>query len=183
MLKIISFKPPAAAGLVFDLPALAFRVAGIHPEEFGSEQSRFFAAGAGPYLHDGVRLVIRVLGKQKDHHGLLELLRFGRHFRKLAFGQFDQLVILVVRDDLFAVLDGRLGVLEGAPGLHHVLQVFVAAGQFAQTLGVGGGLGQPELFFDLSYLSFLGSYVEYFHALRQEQKKRSPQPVKIKRAS
>jgi len=49
----------------FDLPALAFRITGVHPENVGYEQRGFVAACSGADFEDDVSLVVRVFGNEE----------------------------------------------------------------------------------------------------------------------
>ena len=73
--------PPTAdslAGRDFHFPALRFRVAGVHAENFGGEQRGFVAARAGADFEHDVLLVVGIFGQQQNFQVLLDLhdLRF-----------------------------------------------------------------------------------------------------------
>ena len=73
----------------FGLPALRRSVALVHAEQIAGEQSRLVAAGAGADFEDGVVIVHRVLGNQREANLAVEfrqpLLQCGLFgFRHLA---------------------------------------------------------------------------------------------------
>ena len=49
----------------FHFPALRFRVARVHAEKFGGEESRFVAAGSGANFHDDVLVVVGIFRQQQ----------------------------------------------------------------------------------------------------------------------
>jgi hypothetical protein len=134
-------------------PALRFRVARVHAEEFAGEERRLVAAGAGADLDDHVLLVVRVLGDQQEFQFALHgfpprcecVLFIVRHLLHLRFVRFDEqllrllqafldfLPLAIFRHD-FRKLGIRLGELLVARG---ILEYF-RRGKLARQLVVAG---------------------------------------------
>ena len=77
----------------FDLPALARRVALVHPEEIAGKQRRLRTAGAGADFKDGALFVGRVLRQKQDLHLLLERLDALLDLRLFHLGKVAHLAI------------------------------------------------------------------------------------------
>ena len=60
-----------------DLPAPPLGEAGVHAEQIGREQRRFFAARAGADLEDDVLVVVGILGHEQHFERLLQPLLLG----------------------------------------------------------------------------------------------------------
>src|SRR5579859_1022701 len=82
----------------FHLPALRFRITGVHAENLGGKQGRLIAAGPRPDFEHDVLLVIRIFGKKQNFQFFLYardsslqlvefLLSIGAHLRVLFFSQ------------------------------------------------------------------------------------------------
>ena len=75
---MISLKPPLVPSLDryhLDLPALLGGIALVHAEQVAGEQRGLVAAGAGADFEDGVALVHRVFGQQREADFLFERAR------------------------------------------------------------------------------------------------------------
>ena len=91
-----------------DLPVLALREAGVHPEQNAREQAGLVAAGAGADLQHDVLVVVRILGHQQDPDLGEQILPAGFQLGQLQLGQLQQLGVV-----------GAVGELPGLGDLRH----------------------------------------------------------------
>ncbi len=121
----------------FHLPALRFRIARVHAEDLGGEQSGFVAAGAGADFEHHVLLVVRIFGQQQHPELLFDARQFGLQARRFLFGHGAHLGV--------GLLQHRHAPAPGCPrAFFHSrnlattsASVAVRLGDFAVLLGIG----------------------------------------------